>query len=94
VQFDVVEWNTLYTNWRLGAKDQSAHGANAINVSFASMDPFFAMTRFVSTKAFPPTSNNWGYYSNPKGACSRALHPDAARRTIRGDDAQRTLCAR
>jgi ABC-type transport system substrate-binding protein len=50
VEFDVVEWNTLFTNWRIGAKDR-AHGANAINVSFATMDPFFAMVRFVSTKA-------------------------------------------
>jgi ABC-type transport system substrate-binding protein len=65
VQFDVAEWNTLYTNWRLGAKDPSAHGADAINVSFAAMDPFFAMVRFVSSEAFPPVSNNWGYYSNP-----------------------------
>ena len=30
------------------------------------MDPFFAMVRFVSTKAFPPLSNNWGFYSNPQ----------------------------
>jgi len=66
VSFDVVEWNTLYTNWRLGAKDPTAHGADAINVSFAAMDPFFAMVRFVSTQAFPPVSNNWGYYSNPE----------------------------
>ena len=64
VQFDVIEWNTLFTNWRKGAKDPSANGANAINVSFAAMDPFFAMVRFTSTKAFPPVSNNWGYYGN------------------------------
>jgi ABC-type transport system substrate-binding protein len=64
VQFDVIEWNTLFTNWRKGAKDPSANGANAINVSFATMDPFFAMVRFSSTKAFPPVSNNWGYYGN------------------------------
>ena len=64
VQFDVIEWNTLFTNWRKGAKDPSANGANAVNVSFAAMDPFFAMVRFVSTKAFPPVSNNWGYYGN------------------------------
>ena len=64
VQFDVIEWNTLFTNWRKGAKDPSANGANAINVSFAAMDPFFAMVRFSSTKAFPPVSNNWGYYGN------------------------------
>lgn len=66
VQFDVIEWNTLFTNWRKGAKDPSANGANATNVSFAAMDPFFAMVRFVSTKAFPPVSNNWGYYGSPE----------------------------
>jgi peptide/nickel transport system substrate-binding protein len=65
VQFDVIEWNTLFTNWRKGAKDPSANGSNAINVSFSAMDPFFAMVRFVSTKTFPPVSNNWGYYGNP-----------------------------
>jgi peptide/nickel transport system substrate-binding protein len=64
VQFDVIEWNTLFTNWRKGAKDPSANGSHAINVSYAAMDPFFAMVRFTSTKTFPPTSNNWGYYGN------------------------------
>ncbi|KNZ32888.1 MAG: ABC transporter substrate-binding protein [Methylibium sp. NZG] len=66
VQFDVIEWNTLFTNWRKGAKDPSANGANAINVSYAAMDPFFAMVRFTSTKTFPPVSNNWGYFGNPE----------------------------
>ena len=66
VAFDVIEWNTLFTNWRKGAKDASANGSNAVNISFAAMDPFFAMVRFVSTKAFPPTSNNWGYYGSPE----------------------------
>jgi ABC-type transport system substrate-binding protein len=64
VQFDVIEWNTLFTNWRKGAKDPSANGANATNVSFSAMDPFFAMVRFTSTKTFPPVSNNWGYFGN------------------------------
>ena len=64
VQFDVIEWNTLFTNWRRGAKDPTANGANAINVSFSAMDPFFAMVRFTSTKTFPPVSNNWGYFGN------------------------------
>ena len=64
VQFDVIEWNTLSTNWRRGVKDASAHGANAINVSFAAMDPFFGLVRFSSTKTFPPLSNNWGFYGN------------------------------
>ena len=64
VEFDVLEWNTLFTNWRRGAKDPTANGAHAINVSFAAMDPFFAMVRFSSTGAFPPVSNNWGFFGN------------------------------
>ena len=64
VALDVIEWNTLFTNWRKGARDPAANGSNAINVSFAAMDPFFAMVRFTSTGAFPPVSNNWGYFGN------------------------------
>jgi ABC-type transport system substrate-binding protein len=64
VELDVIEWNTLFTNWRVGAKDETARGAHATNVSFATMDPFFAMVRFVSTQTFPPVSNNWGFFGN------------------------------
>lgn len=66
VEFDVLEWNTLFTNWRRGCKDASARGAHAINVSFAAMDPFFAMVRFWDSKMAPPVSNNWGHFSDPR----------------------------
>jgi len=85
VELDVIEWNTLFTNWRKGAKDESARGANAINVSFAAMDPFFAMVRFTSTKTFPPVSNNWGYFGNEEFdaliAKARSTFEDAGRDT-------------
>jgi len=64
VKFDVVEWNTLLSNWRLGAKDPTAHGANAINVTFSSMDPYFGIIRFATKRSFPPLAANWGYYSD------------------------------
>ena len=64
VQFDVVEWNALFNGWRAGAKDPAAKGATATNVSFAAADPFFGLIRFSSTKAFPPVSNNWGYFGS------------------------------
>jgi peptide/nickel transport system substrate-binding protein len=62
VELDVIEWNTLITNWRAGAKDPTSRGAHATNVTFAAMDPFFAMVRFTSSKTVPPVSNNWGYF--------------------------------
>ncbi|NOJ46667.1 ABC transporter substrate-binding protein [Bradyrhizobium archetypum] len=66
VQLDVIEWNTLFTNWRRGAKDPTANGANATNVTYAAMDPFFALVRFLQSSMAPPVSNNWGYINNPK----------------------------
>jgi peptide/nickel transport system substrate-binding protein len=66
VELDVVEWNALFTNWRAGAKDPTSRGAHATNVTFAAMDPFFAMVRFSSSKTVAPTSNNWGYYTHPE----------------------------
>ena len=66
VQLDVIEWNTLFTNWRRGAKDPSANGAHATNVTYAAMDPFFAMVRFLQSTMAPPVSNNWGFINDPK----------------------------
>jgi peptide/nickel transport system substrate-binding protein len=83
VELDVIEWNAVFTNWRQGAKDPAARGANAINVSFGTMDPFFAMVRFVSTKTFPPVSNNWGFFGTPEIdgliATARSTFDDKAR---------------
>ena len=66
VELDVIEWNTLFTNWRKGAKDKSARGAHATNVTYAAMDPFFAMIRFLNSKLAPPVSNNWGFINDPE----------------------------
>src|SRR3569833_2538535 len=66
VQLDVIEWNTLFTNWRSGDKDPSANGDNATNVPYAAMDPFFALVRFLQSSMAPPVSNNWGFINNPK----------------------------
>ena len=66
VELDVIEWNALFTNWRAGAKDPTSRGAHATNVTFAAMDPFFAMVRFSSSKTVAPTSNNWGYFTSPE----------------------------
>jgi peptide/nickel transport system substrate-binding protein len=66
VELDVIDWNTLFTNWRKGAKDDSARGAQAINVTYSAMDPFFAMVRFLDSKMAPPTSNNWGFINDPQ----------------------------
>ncbi|MDX2103739.1 MAG: ABC transporter substrate-binding protein [Alphaproteobacteria bacterium] len=64
VQLEVIEWNALFTNWREGASHPNARGAHATNVTYAAMDPFFAMVRFVTRGANPPNSNNWGFFNS------------------------------
>src|SRR5712671_207452 len=66
VEFDVLVWETLFNNWRLGAKDPAARGASAINVSFAWQDPFFGFARFYDSRMVAPRSVNWGYIQNPE----------------------------
>jgi peptide/nickel transport system substrate-binding protein len=66
VQLEVLEWNTLFTNWRQGARDPGSLGAHSTNVTYATMDPFFALVRFLQSEMAPPVSNNWGYIDNPQ----------------------------
>lgn len=65
VELEVLEWNTLFTNWRQGAKDPASLGAHSTNVTFATMDPFFALVRFLQSGMAAPVSNNWGYINEP-----------------------------
>src|SRR3982075_3176554 len=66
VQLDVIEWNTLFTNWRRGVKDASANGANTTNVTYSAMDPYFSLVRFLQSSLATPVSTNWGFINNPK----------------------------
>jgi len=66
IEFDVVDWNALFGNWRQGCTAASARGAHAINVSISTMDPFFALARFYDSRMAPPASNNWGFFNDPR----------------------------
>ena len=66
VEFDVLVWETLFNNWRLGSKDPKSNGAHAINVSFATQDPFFAFARFYDSRMVAPRSVNWGWIQDPQ----------------------------
>ena len=65
VSFEVVEWNALLGLWREGAKAPSNRGVTAVNISYAALEPFTAIIRFLKSDLTPPLSNNWGYFSDP-----------------------------
>ena len=64
VSFEVIEWNALLGIWREGAKAPSNRGISAINISYAALDPFTSIIRFLKTDLVPPAANNWGYFSD------------------------------
>ncbi len=66
VDFEVMEWNALLSNWRAGAKDASSRGGHSTNISYGSQDPFLALIRHLSSGQFAPKGTNWGYYSEPE----------------------------
>jgi len=65
ITFEVMEWNALLTIWRDGARAPSNRGISAINISYAALDPFTALIRFLKSDLVPPAANNWGYFSDP-----------------------------
>lgn len=64
VDFEVMDWNTLVTSWRAGAKDTTSRGAHSTNSSYFSQDPFTALIRHLDSGLVPPKGTNWGFYAD------------------------------
>jgi peptide/nickel transport system substrate-binding protein len=64
VEFEVMDWNTLTTSWRAGAKDTASRGAHSTNSSYFSQDPFTALIRHLDGSLIPPKGTNWGFYGD------------------------------
>jgi peptide/nickel transport system substrate-binding protein len=66
VSFDVVEVTTLIGHWRGGALADINKPYNAINVTYVTTDPFYALARFLDSRYTAPRGFNWGGYNNPQ----------------------------
>lgn len=64
VELGVVEWNTLLSIWRAGAKDPASQGGHSVNVSYFSQDPFTALVRHLDSTLVNPNGTNWGWYQD------------------------------
>ena len=65
ITFEVMECNALLGLWREGARAPSNRGISAINISYAALDPYNALARFLKSDLVPPLANNWGYFRTP-----------------------------
>ena len=52
VEFDVLVWETLFNNWRVGAKDPKSNGAHAINVILRHAGPVLRLRAASTTAAW------------------------------------------
>jgi ABC-type transport system substrate-binding protein len=66
VEFEVVEWQALLNLWRAGAKSPQVKGANGVNVSYTTQDPFSAFHRLLRSDLAAPAGVNFGYYADPE----------------------------
>lgn len=66
LDFDVTEWQALLDRWRAGAKADVNKGVDAVNISYATQDPFSTFTRFLRSSFHAPTGVNFGFYNDPE----------------------------
>ncbi|PMR73295.1 ABC transporter substrate-binding protein [Billgrantia endophytica] len=66
LEFEVLDWESLFPNWRRGADHQTSRGAHSTNITFAWLDPFNGFYRFMHSSLAPPNGFNWGYVDDPE----------------------------
>jgi len=65
ISVEVVELTTLINHWRSGALADINKPFSLINVTYVTIDPFYALVRFLDSRYTAPRGFNWGGYNNP-----------------------------
>jgi ABC-type transport system substrate-binding protein len=67
LDFEVVEWNALTAIGRMTADmpEMRSRKISAINISRATIDPYFGFARLLGSAYTPPRGGNWGKISDP-----------------------------
>jgi len=82
IEFETVDFITLFTNYRNGAKPLAARGIHGINLALPTQDPTIAYLQVFKSDRVAPRGANWGNYANPAvdaalDAVQRAFEPAA-----------------
>lgn len=72
VEFQVVDYVTLFTIYRNGAKAPASAGIHGVSLPAPTQDPTASIYRGHASDLTPPRGTNWGFYSNPE--VDAALH--------------------
>ena len=72
INFEVVDFVSLFAAYRSGAKSPVCAGISAINLAMPTQEPTSAMLRSFLSENAPPRGNNRDFYSDAK--IDQALH--------------------
>ncbi len=72
IEFQVVDFVTMLTVARGGAKAPASAGLHGMAIPGPTLDPVSFYLRGFDSQLTPPRGSNWGFYSNP--AVDDALH--------------------
>ncbi len=76
IDYQVVDFFTLFTNYRNGAKAPPLAGVHALNLALPTQDPTSGFVRTFMSEMGAPRGTNWGHFENAEA--------DAALRAARG----------
>jgi peptide/nickel transport system substrate-binding protein len=76
IDYQVVDFFTLFTNYRNGAKAPPLAGVHALNLALPTQDPTSGFVRTFMSEMGAPRGTNWGHFENAE--------TDAALRAARG----------
>jgi ABC-type transport system substrate-binding protein len=65
IDYEIVDFITLFTNYRNGAKPLAARGIQGINLALPTQDPTTAFLQVFASDRVAPRGANWGNYANP-----------------------------
>jgi ABC-type transport system substrate-binding protein len=87
VEFQVVDFVTLFTMFRNGARAPVNAGIHGVALPAPTQDPTSTFLRGFASDLVPPRGSNWGFYSNPQvdealKAAQAAFDPAALDRAI------------
>jgi peptide/nickel transport system substrate-binding protein len=66
IEYKVVDFITLFTAYRNGAKAPASAGVSAINLASPTQEPSSSILRGFLSDFAPPRGTNWDYYANPE----------------------------
>jgi peptide/nickel transport system substrate-binding protein len=76
IEYAVVDFFTLFTNYRNGAKAPPLAGVHGLNLALPTQDPTSGFVRTFSSEMGAPRGTNWGYFESAT--------TDAALQAVRG----------